>query len=47
MRTSIKNLIVAAMALVMLVGVVDAFSNLPVVTGCSYYGRCSSEAVTD
>lgn len=47
MSTGLKNLILAGIAMLMLLGVAVAFANLPVVTGCGYYGRCGVEMVTD
>lgn len=35
-----KQAVLWAMILVAVIGVFIAFTNLPVVTGCRYYGRC-------
>ncbi len=37
----------AGIVLVVVVGIYDAIHNLPVVTGCSFYGRCPDIPMTD
>lgn len=38
-----KRLVVIGCALLTLVGVGDAIYNLPVTTGCAFYGDCRNE----
>lgn len=35
-----KKAVLGAVILVAVVGVVDAFANLPILTGCGFYGVC-------
>ncbi|MES2492809.1 MAG: hypothetical protein V4579_05940 [Pseudomonadota bacterium] len=42
MADSMKRLIVTGMSLVVVLGIFVAFSNLPVVTGCGFYGQCGA-----
>lgn len=44
MRQTWKHLTMAGIVLVALFGVAAAIDNLPVRTGCSYYGKCPSAA---
>ena len=39
---SVKRMILAGVSLVAFVGVGIALSNLPVVTGCGFYGLCGA-----
>jgi len=39
-----KKLVLALIALLAIIGVWIAFANLPVITGCGYYGRCGPTA---
>jgi hypothetical protein len=38
-----KKLILGGVALVAVIGLADAFSNLPVVSGCTFYGDCPAD----
>jgi TRAP-type mannitol/chloroaromatic compound transport system permease small subunit len=42
-----KRLVVIGCGLLALVGVADAIYNLPVVTGCAFYGNCRNEEFRD
>lgn len=42
-----KRLVVAAMAVLAVAGVYDAMSNLPVVTGCTFYDNCPADLPAD
>lgn len=44
MTKGVKRAVVIAMAVLALVGIWIAFANLPVITGCGYYGRCGAPA---
>lgn len=44
MLTKVQQLIFAGMVLLVVIGLTVAFSNLPVVTGCGYYGECGTPA---
>jgi hypothetical protein len=41
-----KQFVLWATILLAVVGVIVAFTNLPVITGCGYYARCGASAVT-
>lgn len=45
MTRGVKRAVVIAMAVLALVGIWIAFANLPVITGCAYYGRCGVPVV--
>lgn len=42
MADHIKRLVFYGMACLWLLGVVDSLANLPVLTGCGFYGQCAS-----
>lgn len=42
-----KKLIALGIVGLVFVGVFDALANLPVVSGCSFYGECSMREVAD
>lgn len=44
MRLSWKDLVTGGMGLLALLGLATAINNLPVRTGCSFYGTCPSDA---
>ncbi|WP_157222315.1 hypothetical protein [Novosphingobium sp. AP12] len=43
----LKILVVASSGLLTLVGIFDALTNLPVVSGCAFYGECHRESFRD
>jgi|GEM_PF-3535897 len=44
MQLQLRTFIYCAIVLVMLLGLIVAASNLPVLTHCQYYGECGSAA---
>lgn len=42
-----KRAVLAMIVLVTVLGILIAFGNLPVLTGCGYYARCGNAAVMD
>jgi len=46
MKMQLRNLIYGVIVLVMLLGLVVAAANLPVLTHCEFYGECNSATTT-
>ncbi|MEZ0497950.1 hypothetical protein [Sphingomonas sp. IW22] len=42
-----KCAVLTMIVLVAILGILIAFGNLPVLTGCGYYARCGDAAVMD
>lgn len=42
-----KRLVMTLVGLLVIIGIFDAVHNLPVVSGCGFYGRCSQPAQAD
>lgn len=45
--TPLKRAAVYASVILTLVGIVDALHNIPVVSGCAFYGDCERESFRD
>lgn len=42
-----RRIILAGVVFVVGVGIFDAIYNLPVITGCAFYGRCPGMSMTE
>lgn len=45
--SAVKQTILAATAALVIAGIYDAIYNLPIVSGCAFYGDCAAESFRD